>query len=469
MATAPFSHLVVLMLENRSFDHVLGALGRDGRIPIEVASAEATNPDLDGNPIALTTSGPVTAPDLPHDFASVATALNGTNSGFVVADQVRHRGDPSADPHRVMSYFATGALPVTHALAEAYATCDQWFCSVPAETWPNRLFAIAASSAGRVTNSLPFGLYDLKTVFGGLRTTPWVIYNDQLPNATLVRDLAFTWLAERHDPAGHFRSIQQFEDDAAAGRLPAYAFIEPIYLGPDADDAHPPHPIDASEALVGRIYAAIRHSPNWPDTLFVVLYDEHGGYFDHVPPPRDAASPTLKGEFGFGFRRLGPRVPAILISSRLAKGSVVRPPAGTYADHTTVIATALQRANRPALTARDGAAWNLLDLPWLPQMRHDDNHVADVVPGLARALAPAAVAHPLSAAALDGRSGRDVAALIAAHQETNPGSRPPTPLAAGLSAELEGRSLEESIGSLASVLAALPIRPRSPRRRRRTS
>src|SRR6185503_15287544 len=277
VARSGIEHIVALVLENRSFDHLLGDLGRSGALPVDGGTAPMMNRDINGREVTLGEVRSNVTPDLPHDFGDVVISLMDENGGFVRADQLFHRGKVTADPRRVMSYYPTDSLPVTHRLARGYSVSDAWFASVPAGTWPNRLFLVASSSEGQVTNTLPGFLYDMPTVFDRLAVDDWAIYTDQLPNVALIKSLGIEF-AKSKLVGGHFHSMRRFEEECARGTLRAFSFIEPVYLGDANDSAHPPGDILRSEHLIGRVYAALRRSPLWERTLLLVLYDEHGGF-----------------------------------------------------------------------------------------------------------------------------------------------------------------------------------------------
>ena len=379
------------------------------------------NLDLNGSPVPIGATTADIAPDLPHDFSSVLISQMDQQGGFVRADQLARRASTAADPRRVMSYYGADTLPVSHRLAREYGVSDEWFASVPAGTWPNRLFMIAATSSGRVTNTVPALLYDVPTVFDRLGHGAWTIYNDQIPNVTLVRSMAAEWAVSRFG-GGPFRSIGQFEDDCAAGALPFFSFIEPVYLGANADDAHPPHDITRSERFIARVYRAVRRSPSWGRTVLVITYDEHGGLFDHRPPPVPVPS-TEPGEYGFTFGRLGVRVPCLIISPLVERGTVWRPGPGKFADHTSLVATVLRRDGLEPLTDRDAAAADLWSAFSLGTPRTDDGNTADGIEvWLAgqEAVATSETIGPLDPESLRSRSGREVATAIVAAAATSP-------------------------------------------------
>jgi phospholipase C len=411
--TAAIDHIVVLALENRSFDHVLGDLARTGGIKADGGRSDMSNADVNGREIRIGPAAEPVAPDLPHEFSSVLLSQMEGQGGFVRADQLTPRKS-RADPRRVMSYYPAGTLPVTHLLAAEYAVSDAWFASVPAGTWPNRMFMVAATSGGRVTNTAPGLLFDFPTVFDRLDGDDWVIYNDQIPNVALIRSLAAEWAVSRIN-GRHFRSTRRYEQDCADGTLPYFSFIEPVYLGGKADDAHPPHDINRSEQLVGRVYRALRQSPLWARSALVVTYDEHGGLFDHVPPPPGV--PEMEaGEFGFTFARLGVRVPTLIVSPLVSRGLVWRPPTGGFADHSSIVATVLRNRDLEALTARDASAADILGA-FTVDARTDDSETAARIDRWVtdqEAVVTRDWVSPIDPEALQDGNGREVAAAIVA-------------------------------------------------------
>lgn len=454
-------HVVALVLENRSFDHMLGDLGRNGELPIDGGSGAMYNRDLNGVHVPINQVRGIVAPDLPHEFGNVITSLADGNGGFVRADQLQRRERSAADGSRVMSYFGAGTLPVTHALAREYCVGDRWFASVPTGTWPNRLFLVAGTSDGRVTNTLPPFLFDMPTIFERLRSDDWKVYCDQLPNVTLFRNLALEWGPARLF-SHHFGSLNNYYDQCAAGSLPFFSFIEPIYLRSAANDGHPPRDINASEALIGKVYSALRRSPLWPKSLLIVLYDEHGGFFDHVPPPAPVPSPDREpGEYGYTFNSLGVRVPCLLVSPLVGRGSVWRPPDGRFADHTSLIATVVRRAGADSLTARDEAAadaWGALTEP-LP--RNDDGPTLSKVDTWLEGQELAVtrdLGDPLEPERLANLSGREIAATIIA---TQPASQvvgsPPAGVVYRTFGEAAGYSLPASTGDVPLDVALVDL------------
>ena len=250
-----------------------------------------------------------------------------------------------------------GIAPVINRLAAEYAVFTRWFCEAPTCTFPNRSFYHGGTSLGKLDNDtivsyswdqeMP-NLFDLFTAKG----IDWRVYYDK---SQIVPDCAINLAGLRH--IGMWRSHSaprtQFFADAAAGRLPTYSWLEPNMFFPPLDDYHPPTDIRAGEQFLARAYEAVRSSPQWLSTALIVLFDEHGGCYDHVPPPAAPVPDGRPGEQGFAFDRFGVRVPAIVISPYTQRGTVI-----TDLFHTcSVLHTLRERFDLgPALTRRDAAA-----------------------------------------------------------------------------------------------------------------
>jgi len=371
-------HVVVLMLENRSFDHVLGWLKRENPA-IDGLDGSESNPTVVGSPLASRISVSDQADwaellpfDPPHEFSDVTEQIFGTAApafgqrpsmdGFLQrAARVQSGRSSHVDLDVVMRGFAPGRLPAIHALAREFVVCDRWFASVPGPTFPNRFFAHCATAGGFLDGKV-FRPYQMPSLFNRLEGADkdWRIYFHDLPQAlTLARlvPLAF-----------HFQFFDQFLSAARRGQLPDYAFIEPDFSDVNflshPSDQHPPSPMRAGDDLVRRVYEALRTSPQWPSTLLVVTWDEHGGFFDHVAPPAAVAPDSSPGQFGFRFDRLGVRVPALLISPLMQRGFVDHTP---Y-EHASIPATVGKLFGLEPLTERDRHAATfdglaLLDVP----------------------------------------------------------------------------------------------------------
>lgn len=382
-------HVVVLMVENRSFDSLLGRLYPKST-EFDGLSGDESNPwhkpDGPVETVPVWTSPEVKDEDarLPDPepgelFTDVNMQLFGLNgspagpadmSGFV--DNYARQPPPFLpdDPRGVMHGFLPDQVPVISALARAFGVSDRWHASAPCETWPNRYFAHCGTAGGDVDNDRNRFPYQwprtMPTIFRrlGQRGYSWKIYFHDLPQTATLLDL---W---PKIPTHFCLFDAEFERHCRTGRLPAYSFIEPRYFpslvtNKPPNDEHPPHNLLYGEQLIARVYNAVRNAPTWPQTLLIVTYDEHGGMFDHVPPPV-AVPPGGPYPNGFTFDRYGVRVPAVIVSPYVAAGSVIRPSPGDGGpdhpfDHTSIQATLHRLFDLgPALTPRVAAAPDLI-------------------------------------------------------------------------------------------------------------
>lgn len=397
------NHIVVLMLENRSFDCLLGALypassGFDG------LSGTETNLDLNGKPVPVWNSRgtddatmSIPTPDPGELFTDMNEQIFGASSietptppppmsGFVT-NYMKQTGDPSSTyiPQSVMHYFLPEQVPVISRLARQFAVSDRWHASAPCQTWPNRFFAHTATAAGYENNDPPHFPYEMPTIFNRLEEfgRPWKIYFHDVPQTL---SLAALWAH-----AAHFCLFSEFENDARQGTLPAYSFIEPRYFADVSlpNDMHPPHVVTLGEQLVADVYNALRQGPKWTETLLVITFDEHGGCYDHVPPPR-AIPPSKNPTTPFNFDRYGVRVPAVIVSPFVPQGTILRPSGSIPFDHTSIIKTVRTRFSLgPPLSDRDASA---PDLDSALALSRPDNLGPTEVTALSYAPRPADVA-----------------------------------------------------------------------------
>jgi phospholipase C len=258
-----------------------------------------------------------------------------------------------------MGYFTEKELPVIHSLAKEYAIIDSWFASTPGPTYPNRHF-IHAATAGGWTNSMimPFG-FAFKTIYDSLNEAgrSWKVYSSGLFRDWEVEALFYRSMWRPRN-IRRVKTISRFIQDAKNGQLPEYSFIEPNFK---IDDMHPPHSLKTAELFVKQIYEALRVSRHWNNSLMLLTFDEHGGFYDHVsspinvPIPDDSRVKPVVGNFKFD--RLGVRVPTLVISPLVEKGSVIRkqPGMGEF-EHSSIPATIKKVFGLPSfLTRRD--AW----------------------------------------------------------------------------------------------------------------
>jgi phospholipase C len=397
---AQVKHLFVLVLENRSFDHVFGLSQMTGADVVtgEPTSVRGVSPGLPPQLDSAGTSFSIvpTAPslkfalkgDLGHEFKNVKRQLCSVanagapysgadseidNSGFVLDLEIliaqRKKDDEAGKDAAVndaLHCFTPASLPVLTALAKEFVVCDNWFSSVPGPTFPNRMFLHAGTSDGitespgtgdLLTNALFTG-YEFANghVFDRLddKDLPWYVYvGDKLFNQTVLMDgIAVTDLSDRDDFA---------EDVADPDFDGAYVFIEPNYdpLNDyvDGNSMHPLNDPSKAEALVKKVYESLRKAPCWERSALVITFDEHGGFFDHVRPPRKPAfapgdNAGHTPQQSFDFTRLGVRVPAIIVSPLVLKNGIDH----TLYDHTSILATLRARFGLKSLTKRDAAA-----------------------------------------------------------------------------------------------------------------
>ena len=357
----PIEHVVVLMLENRSFDHMLGALGAelnfDGAAP--AGQPPRSNRDDDGTVYPQAAGAARTTNfDPHHEHNHVVVQLSGGNGGFVADFSRAYPKSAPADRAEVMKYHAD--LPALHALARNFTVCDRWFSSVPGPTWTNRFFVHSGTALGRV--EMPNGIldanlhwYDQITLYDRLneRGRAWNIYYGDVPQSLiLVNQL------EPHNAVRYKKMIHFYQDVAQHPKtpFPDYVFIEPSYYEPGANDDHPTHDVAAGDRLIAEVYNALRANADlWAKCLLVVLCDEHGGFYDHVVPPATVAPDHHVEEYDF--TQLGLRVPAILVSPHVGKGAVL----STEFDHTSLLRYLTDKWSLGPLGARTAQANSFAD------------------------------------------------------------------------------------------------------------
>lgn len=359
-------HIVVLMMENRSFDHMLGYLDlRDGQTEVRGLSRAKTiiHDGKPHEPKYLASTAFPKSMDPPHGKKEIAKQINGgAMDGFIESFA---RANDVAEPERVMGYYTHRELPVYDHLAHNFLICDQWFSSAPSATWPNRLFALTGTC-----DSEREGLFDGGERFYDLESFVRLLEDDENPD---------TWRWYSWDPGSlrlvdgnyrlrgagelfhhdHFRRVAQqsiepeqvrdeggdveialgtgFLQDAANGDLPKVSWIDPNFvdlsiLDANSNDDHPPSDVRAGQELVMLVYRALAESPCWKNTMLVVTYDEHGGFYDHEPPPVPPEDDRL-------FETYGVRVPAFVVSPFVEPGTVSH----TVLDHTSITRTILER------------------------------------------------------------------------------------------------------------------------------
>ncbi len=347
-------HIVVLMLENHSYDNKLGMLGRPG--------ADGFRIGKDGKPTAV---NPYPDGDLQHAFRMPTTCqllgkpsqtwidshtqfAAGRNDGFV-----RSGSGPVA-----MGYWQWADQPFYYSLAKVFPIADRYFCSVLGQTYPNRRYLISATSLGMVNDGVPDPLSypENGTIFDRLDEAgvSWKDYYSTVSTTELYPKLFLKNVGKK------VVGIDRFFADAQAGELPGFSLVEPNFVTDSEED---PQNVAAGEHFAARVINAVMHGPGWKKTLLIWTYDEHGGYYDHVPPPAAVAPDDIKPDapasqqYG-GFTRYGFRVPCAVISP-WARARYV---SHVVFDHTSICALVEAKWNLPAMTRRDANANTMLDL-----------------------------------------------------------------------------------------------------------
>jgi phospholipase C len=428
-ANPNIKHVFVLMLENRSFDHMLGFLNYQGidlegkPASIDRVTLAFTNNYKGHSFQAKSPADNIMVEDPGHEFGDVVEQLCGpgktyqggpyppvNNTGFVQNFGGKVDKDPSPTTYNpavedvMRCYDTSRQLPVLSQLAQQFAVCDRWFSSMPGPTWPNRFFVHTASSAG--LDDSPRGIdvifhqlfagykFQNGTIFdrisGKFGKEAWRIYRGRkkpkigsIPCAAALKGVR---LKDTHP-------FENFKSDLNKDYGVAYTFIEPNYGDyilnhfSGGQSQHPRDNVQNGEALIKEVYETIRQSPVWLNSLLIVAYDEHGGFCDHVLPPAGVppGDDQQLNKHGFAFDQLGVRVPGLVISAYTPKGLISHE---TY-DHASIPATLEAIFGLAPMTARDAAANNVTALAALAAARTDTpEHLEGTPEHQAMALAP---------------------------------------------------------------------------------
>ncbi|MGH7598429.1 MAG: alkaline phosphatase family protein [bacterium] len=362
-------HFVVLMLENRSFDHILGYLKLEaGRREVDGLTRSMSNMHNKKKYTVRHLESTKFEQDPGHEGEDVAEQLVNNNGGFV-SDFARHYPD-ERDPGKIMGYYNAVDLPVYDHLARHFCICDRWFSSVPGSTWPNRLYALTGQADGSKDNK-PVPIYSEISFVRHLeeRNISWRWYSHDFQTLRYADEKYRTGYDQNFFKVEENTMLeaQDFLDHCASGDLAAVSWIDPNLVGLTAfaaNDDHPPADVMAAQNLVLTIFSALIASPAWKKTVFILTYDEHGGFYDHVAPPEAVDDDP-------NFRSYGVRVPALIISPWVIPGSATH----VVFDHTSIIKTILLRfcreadGNIPNMGARVANANHLGELLTLPRPR----------------------------------------------------------------------------------------------------
>ncbi|KAM7257005.1 hypothetical protein ACFE04_012746 [Oxalis oulophora] len=370
-------------MENRSFDHMLGWMMNQSINPkINGVTGKECNPSNQTS-ICFTDDAEYVDPDPGHSFEDVMQQVFGNvvpNNNLLVPSMkgfVQQALSVSKNlSETVMKGFKPDNVPIYSTLVNEFAVFDRWFSSIPGPTQPNRLFAYSATSHGatsHITKQLAFG-YPQRTIFDSIHESDmgldFGVYFQNVPTTLFYRNMRKLKYVFKFKPYDW-----KFKKDAEEGKLPNLTVIEPRYfdiLGKPANDDHPSHDVANGQLLVKEVYETLRASPQWNETLLVITYDEHGGFFDHVTTPYENV-PNPDGNTGpapyfFKFDRLGVRVPTIMVSPWISKGTVVSRPKGptpsSEFEHSSIPATIKKIFNLPSnfLTHRDAWAGTFEDV-----------------------------------------------------------------------------------------------------------
>jgi phospholipase C len=370
----PFDHIVVVMMENHSFDNYLGMLPVRGQRLADGFNFDRSGRPINGNPVNGGYIQVQHAPSLCTPDGSASQSWNDTHHSIDGGrmDGFARLGESS------MAYWDESDLPFYYSLSKTFCLANRWFCSAPCQTYPNRRFMLAGTAFGlistdssSITQNPPNG-----TIFDRLNAhgISWTDYFTDLPATGVIESVP------QNNPT-HLASVDQFYLDCAAGNLPAVSFVDSdIGAGPTVTGVLPAPFSSSSDPLtnqdqdeeygdlslgenfVSQAVNAVLSSPSWPRILLLWNYDEHGGWYDHVPPPAaippDSIPPKLgPGDVPGAYDIYGPRVPAVVVSGHAKPHAIT----DVLHDHTSILATIEAKWNLPAMTYRDANATTMLD------------------------------------------------------------------------------------------------------------
>ncbi|MFZ0668321.1 MAG: alkaline phosphatase family protein [Acidimicrobiales bacterium] len=342
-------HIVIVMMENHSFDNILGTLGRgDGFTIGGDGKPTAQNPNDHGEVVH--------AFHMPTECQTTGV-FNDWKAAHLAYDHGTCQGFVRSGTAEAMGYFTEQDLPFTCSMARTFPIADRYFCSVMAQTYPNRRYLIAGTSLGLIDDTLPTALPPNGVIFQQLDNyeITWKDYYTTTPTLGVFIPL----LGDSHLSSGLVK-IDEFYDDAATGNLPSVSLLEPNYEIQSEED---PQDVQYGDAFMATVVDAVMSSPNWSSTMLIWTYDEHGGYYDHVPPPPAVEPDDVKPDLDSGdppgaFNQYGFRVPAGVVSP-YARANFV---SHTVYDHTSILKTIEEKWNIPSLTRRDANANSMFDM-----------------------------------------------------------------------------------------------------------
>ncbi len=329
-------HVVVVVMENRSFDHFLGWLPRADGIPTGLRYADTSGASHAVYSLDTDYTGcGHNVPNNSYGTPNLTAYDNGRMDGFLRV--------PGNDIYSI-GYYSTAELPFLSALAQAYTTCDHWFAPILAETFPNRMFLWAAQT-DRLSNTL--AISELPTIFDTL-SKAGISHRYYFGNVPFLSLWGLKYLTVSAD-------FDDFLSDVASGNLPAVSFLDPKFTESDdglGNDDHPHSDIRNGEAFLSQVFHAVTRGPKWSSTVMIVTFDEWGGFFDHVSPPRVIAPNSLDTNLVNGAALLGFRIPAVIASPFTRGNNQVD---STVYDHTAILKLIEWRWGLSPLTLRDAS------------------------------------------------------------------------------------------------------------------
>lgn len=344
-------HIVVVMMENHSYDNYFGMLDRGDGFERD-SSGRPLNSNKDASGAEVRAFHMANTCQLPKQPSQAWNATHVQWNGGAMDGFVRSDSGPVA-----MGYWTEEDIPFYYGLGRTFTLCDRWFGSCMAQTFPNRRFLLAATARGNISTDLNT-ITDFQPPNGTIMElldkhgASWRDYYSSLPTTGLFLPVV------QANPDKVVR-IEQFYADAAAGKLPLFSLVEPDFNRSSEENSDD---ITLGEAFTASVLDAVMRGPGWAKTLLVWSYDEHGGYYDHVPPPVAVAPDSVPPRIGPGdqpgdYARYGFRVPAVVVSPYSRRDYVSH----VVHDHTSILKLVQRKLNLPALTDRDAAADDLLD------------------------------------------------------------------------------------------------------------
>lgn len=381
----PINHVILLMLENHSFDEMLGCFQEkypdlDG---INRSQPKRFNTDAKDNKYYQDVKHTYCMRfDPKHELKDIDEQISNENAGFIKNFTSGYKNSEITvqDCNNIMGYYKRGFLPALHSLAEDFTICDRWFSSLPGPTWPNRLFALSGTSSGRVKmpTDTDFAVQTIEdqtqpTIFDRLneKNKSWKVFYYDFPNSLIFKNQRQSKNLANYYHIDDFFNIETKKQETD---FPSFVFIEPKYFGADQNDDHPPHNIMKAEKLVADVYNAVRSNDSlWQSSLLIVVFDEHGGFYDHVTPPKTVPPDNKQEEYTF--TQLGVRVPAILVSPWVGRGV-----SNSQYDHTSILKYLTEKWDLGPLGARTAQANSFGELILQKQREETDTIYSIRVP-----------------------------------------------------------------------------------------